>query len=232
MHPRSTCSGLEDSRLNYIEQHAQRLGLDQGVLEANRVAASQGSSVGDALDVCARHMTGATLTEMAPKLSGLVRRGVGLNTRAGTGKFVSTVVRRLRSDAAPAAPQLMRALVEACKSDPSKAVKKAYASANALLSKFAAPARVQAAVGEWLAAYVTEDADANTRYVSGLLLHELAREANDVFVQHVAAIGPVAYMAQVCVCIGLVGGRKGEGGDVHGWALGVLFISLVADLQA
>lgn len=30
-----------------------------------------------------------TLTELAPKLGALVRRGVGLNTRAGAGRFIT-----------------------------------------------------------------------------------------------------------------------------------------------
>ncbi len=47
-------SGLEDSRLNYIEQHAERLGLDAGRLEGARVAASQGGLAGETLDLCAR----------------------------------------------------------------------------------------------------------------------------------------------------------------------------------
>ena len=47
-------SGLEDSRLNYVEQHAQRWGLDAGRLESARVAAAQGGPVGDTLDLCAR----------------------------------------------------------------------------------------------------------------------------------------------------------------------------------
>lgn len=47
-------SGLEDSRLNYIEQHAERLGLDAGRLEGARVAAAQGGPAGETLDLCAR----------------------------------------------------------------------------------------------------------------------------------------------------------------------------------
>ena len=34
-------------------------------------------------------MDAATLGELAPRLAGLVRRGVGLNTRAGAGRFIT-----------------------------------------------------------------------------------------------------------------------------------------------
>ena len=55
------CSGLEDSRLNYIEQHAERLGLDSGRLEGARVAAAQGGPAGETLDLCARWVGGCCL---------------------------------------------------------------------------------------------------------------------------------------------------------------------------
>ena len=58
--PLCTHSGLEDSRLNFIEQHAERLGLDAGRLEGARVAASQGGLAGETLDLCARQGWGCT----------------------------------------------------------------------------------------------------------------------------------------------------------------------------
>lgn len=51
---RLLCSGLEDQRLNYLEQHAERMGLDAGRLEGARVAAAQGGPAGETLDLCAR----------------------------------------------------------------------------------------------------------------------------------------------------------------------------------
>ena len=191
-------SGLEDSRLNYVEQHAERLGVDAGKLESARVAAAQGGAVGETLDSCARQLDGEALAALAPALSALIRRGVGLNTRAGAGRFVAQVVRRLGSESAPAAPQLMRALQEACGAERSQAVCRAYASANALLTKYAAVSRVDKNVALWLNVYGSDDstADESSRAVSGLLLRALAREAPEIFARYAAEVAPVAYMAQ------------------------------------
>ncbi|GAB4815511.1 hypothetical protein N2152v2_002557 [Parachlorella kessleri] len=189
-------SGLEDSRLNYIEQHAERLGLDQQRLESARVAAAQGGPVGETLDLCARYIDSASLVALAPRLAALVRRGVGLNTRAGAGRFISQVARRLGSDTQPASQQLMKALVEACKTDRSGAVKRSFAAANAAVARFAAPARVEKQVASLLEMYGAEDADANTRLVAGLLLRELGKEAGDVFSKHAPTVAPLAFMAQ------------------------------------
>ena len=84
-------SGLEDARLNYVEQHAERLGLEGGRLERARLAASTGGPVGEALDSCARYVDAASFQELAPRLAGLVRRGTGLNTRGGAARFISAV---------------------------------------------------------------------------------------------------------------------------------------------
>ncbi|PRW21127.1 proteasome-associated ECM29-like protein isoform X1 [Chlorella sorokiniana] len=189
-------SGLEDSRLNYIEQHAERLGLDAGRLEGARVAASQGGLAGETLDLCARQIDVPTLTELAPKLGALVRRGVGLNTRAGAGRFITQVTRRLGSDVQPLAAQLIRALTEACRADRSAAVRRSYAAAAALLCRHAPAARVNRFVSDALALLAAEDASRDDRYVAGLLLRELGREAADVLASHASEVAPPAFMAQ------------------------------------
>ena len=58
------CHCLQDSRLNYIEQHANSLGLDSDKLENARVNASKASPMNDTLDLCARYANGKTLDDM------------------------------------------------------------------------------------------------------------------------------------------------------------------------
>ena len=64
---------MQDSRLNYIEQHAERLGMDMGRLDAARDSAARSSPVGDTLDLCARYTDAATLEALVPLLVPLVR---------------------------------------------------------------------------------------------------------------------------------------------------------------
>ena len=58
-----------------------RLGLDAERLESARVNASRSSPMGDTLDLCARFADPASLDQLVPLLAGLVKRGVGLNTK-------------------------------------------------------------------------------------------------------------------------------------------------------
>ena len=64
---------VQDARLNYVEQHAERVGLDAGRLEAARVAASRASPLADALDTVQSHVNAAAMQQLMPCLVQLVR---------------------------------------------------------------------------------------------------------------------------------------------------------------
>ncbi len=72
---------VQDARLNYFEQHVERLGYDSSKLENLRVSASNASPMADTLDLCARYTDAASLDGLVPRLTPIIRRGIGLNTR-------------------------------------------------------------------------------------------------------------------------------------------------------
>ena len=100
----------QDARLNYIEQHASRVGLDANRLESLRVSASRSSPLGDTLDLCARYTSADSLPALVPRLSQLVTRGVGLNTRVGTARFIGQLTGRLGADVRPHTAALIKVL--------------------------------------------------------------------------------------------------------------------------
>ena len=71
---------VQDSRINYVEQHVEAMGLDSGRLESLRVAAASASPMADTLDLCVRYTDAATLQALLPRLLQLVKSGLGLNT--------------------------------------------------------------------------------------------------------------------------------------------------------
>ena len=74
---------MQDQRLNYVEQHAERTGVNAGRLNILRVSAAKGSIMGDTLDVCARQVDAQSLKVLVPVLSQLVKRGWALTRRLG-----------------------------------------------------------------------------------------------------------------------------------------------------
>ena len=99
---------LQDARLNYVEQHAERIGLDSGRLENMRVAASKSSPMADTLDLAARHADIASLDALVPALCQLLKRGVGVNTRVGSARFVANLAARMGSDIRPQTGTLLK----------------------------------------------------------------------------------------------------------------------------
>ena len=94
--------------MNYVEQHAERIGVDAGRLENLRVSAAKGSVMGDTLDVCARHTDVKSLDALVPVLSQLVRRGVGLATQAGAARFIASLATRMGTDLRPHSGALLK----------------------------------------------------------------------------------------------------------------------------
>ena len=99
---------MQDTRLNYVEQHAARIGLDSERLESARVSASRSSPMGDTLDLCSRYADAASLPALIPRLSALVKRGTGLNTRVGTARFIVSLALRLGTELRPHSGALIK----------------------------------------------------------------------------------------------------------------------------
>lgn len=187
-------SGMEDSRLNYVEQHVESMGLDAGRLENARIAAASSGPAGEALDACVKAIDGGdSLTELVPKLAGLVRRGTGLNTRAGAGRFITKIARKFSiksysssdndNDATScsfppaAASKLVNALGEAARNEQSAAVRRSFAVAYAVLAQRLSKSKATASITSWIDLYANEDSSAQDRLVAGIMLRELCRES-------------------------------------------------------
>ncbi|KXZ47233.1 hypothetical protein GPECTOR_37g239 [Gonium pectorale] len=220
-------SSLEDVRLNYVEQHAERLGLDSERLEGARVAAARASPLGDTLDLAARLADGPSLESLVPALVATVKRGVGLNTKVGTARFIRQLASRpatataapapAASSAAAAAPDaaaaaaaaapvpllrphaapLLRALVGAVAGERSGTVRRAYAGAAAQVVRHAGEKRMDKFVADALASYAEPGADADARLCGGLLLRELLRAAPERMRAYDTAVLPAAFGARM-----------------------------------
>ncbi|GIL84022.1 hypothetical protein Vretifemale_12732, partial [Volvox reticuliferus] len=215
-------SSLEDVRLNYVEQHAERLGLDSERLEGARVAAARASPLGDTLDLAARLADSHCLEQLVPALVGTVKRGVGLNTKVGVARFIRNLASRpgattvtvaattaqtsepgtatagateplLRPHAGP----LLRVLIGSVRSERSGTVRRAYAAAAAQVVRHAGEKRLDKFVAEAVASYTDPGADVESRLSGGLVLRELLRAAPEKFRMYDTVVLPAAFGAKM-----------------------------------
>ncbi|GAX79566.1 hypothetical protein CEUSTIGMA_g7007.t1 [Chlamydomonas eustigma] len=194
-------SSLEDARLNYIEQHADKMGLDQEKLESARVAASRSSPLGDTLEICSHFSDSVSLGLLAPALAGIIKRGVGLNTKVGTARFVKNLMTKARSeDARPHTPTLLRALVAGVQSERSAAVRKAFASAAAQVCKHASEKRIDKSIEEACQMYTGSSSDEDAKYAGGLIILELIRAMPEAVAAKASLVLPLAFSAKMDDC--------------------------------
>ena len=187
-------SGLEDSRLNYIEQHAGRLGLDTDNFDAARVNSANKSAIGESIETCVRAIDGSTFADLCPELSGIIRRGTGVATRAGAARFVMHVTHRLRSEVGEAAPLILKSLKEACFSEQSPAVRKGYASSLATVLPYAPNDTVDRIMSFYLRKATSEDASLNEEKIVGVVLKSISRESPDIFDEWSRKLVPIAFI--------------------------------------
>lgn len=194
-------SQMEDSRLNYIEQHASAIGMSAEKLEHARLQSSKQSPMGETLDVLMGHVDEETMTELVPALSSVLRAGVGLNTRAGTCRFISRLCLRKGSLVRPHAGKLFKALLAAAASDKSASVTSAAVSAVAAVARHATEARTHQLVEDLVGMYdkTGDDSDTNAekeRGLAALLALELSRNASDALSRHATKILPLAFVGR------------------------------------
>ena len=199
-------SSMEDSRLNYIEQHAPAIGMSAERLEHARLQSSKASPMGETLDVLMGHVDEATMTELVPQLGSVLRSGVGLNTRAGTCRFISRLCLRRGSLVRPHAGKLFKALLAAAAAAPSQSVTSAAVSATAAVARHATEARTHQLVQDVVSMYDSaSDDDSGSgdvassekrRALASHLALELSRNASDAVAKHAASVLPLAFVGR------------------------------------
>lgn len=74
-------SVMEPQMLNYLSFHAEKHGITQEQLETTRANATKMSPMMESIELCIEHLDGKSLEVLTPKLTHLIRKGVGLPTK-------------------------------------------------------------------------------------------------------------------------------------------------------
>ncbi|KAD4180200.1 hypothetical protein E3N88_28791 [Mikania micrantha] len=186
-------SSLEDQGLNYVERHAENAGIQTEKLENLRISIAKGSALWETLDLCIEAVDDQSLEQLIPRLSQLVRSGVGLNTRVGVASFISLLVQKVGDSIKPFTSMLVRLLFVVVKEERSAASKRAFANACAFLIKYAAPSQVHMLIEETAALH---NGDRNSQIACAFLLKSYASTSSDIFTSYYAAVVPIIFLSR------------------------------------
>ncbi|KAK3025960.1 hypothetical protein RJ639_040934, partial [Escallonia herrerae] len=186
-------SSLEDQALNYVELHAANVGIQTEKLEDLRITAAKGSPLWETLDLCIDVVDAQSLELLVPRLTQLVRSGVGLNTRVGIANFISMLVLKVGIDIKPFTSMLLKLLFPVVKEEKGFTSKRAYANACATVLKYAAPSQSQKLVEDTVALHTS---DRSAQISCALLLKSYASMASDVLSGYHAIVIPVIFVSR------------------------------------
>ncbi|KAJ6964762.1 proteasome adapter and scaffold protein ECM29 [Populus alba x Populus x berolinensis] len=186
-------SSLEDQGLNYVELHAENVGIQSEKLENLRISIAKSSPMWETLDLCINVINTESLNLLVPRLAHLVRSGVGLNTRVGVASFISLLIPKVGADVKPFTSILLRVLFPVVKEEKSAAAKRAFASACAMVLKHAGHSQAQKLIEDTAALHTGEK---NAQISCAILLKSYYSVASDVLSGYHAVIFPVIFISR------------------------------------
>lgn len=186
-------SGLENQSMNYVSLQLHKSEEVQEKLEGVRIAASKMSPMMETINMCVQYVDSTVLPELVPRLSDLLRTGVGLGTKAGSAGFIVSLSMQCSQDLTPFAGKLLNALLSGL-SDRSASVRKSYATAIGHLVKVAKDSSVEKLIDK-IQNWYFEKEDEGVRLACGLTLQAMSRYSPDIMKRHTAKALPAVFFA-------------------------------------
>ncbi|TPX72617.1 hypothetical protein CcCBS67573_g05715 [Chytriomyces confervae] len=187
-------SQLEPQVLSYLTFHTASYNITQEQLDSSRLSAAKSSPMMEAVDSCVENLDEKVMAELMPKVCSIIRKGVGLPTKAGSARFVVTLAMRVPSELRPHADNTLKALSGAV-SDRSPAVRKSFATAIGHIAKLCTIPALQRLITHFKNTY-TDSEDEDTRSVAGIAILEISRFSSDMFANLGSEILPLAYLGR------------------------------------
>ena len=118
-------ASFEPSMLNYLSFHNEKMGITQSEMEKIRLEGMASSPLSSTLDLCLGHVTKENIDLLISNTSSLLTKGVGMQTRVATARFVTRLSETSFELLKPLAPKLLNSL-QISLLDNSPSVRKAY----------------------------------------------------------------------------------------------------------
>jgi proteasome component ECM29 len=124
-----TLSGYEPPDLNYLSVRLSGQESAQERLDEARIAASKGSPMVEIVDMSVAHVSDEEqFAELIPRLIELIKRGLGVSTKAGVCHVLATLVASQPARMSVYSGKLMGVLVSAMSGENNKTINKCYSN--------------------------------------------------------------------------------------------------------
>lgn len=184
-------SSLEPQVMNYLTFHTEKYNISQDQLDSTRLSATKMSPIMECVESTIDQLDASILEALVPKLANIIRKGMGLPTKAGVARYVVSICSRMPLDLQPHADSLLQAL-SGVVGDRSAPVRKSFATAVGYICRIASDAALVRFFNHLKKLYLEND-DEELRSTSGIVILECSRHANDRMKRFQAEVIPVVY---------------------------------------
>ncbi|CAG8483679.1 8071_t:CDS:10 [Racocetra fulgida] len=174
---------------DYLSFHVEKYDVTQE--QNSRLSAAKMSPMMEGIESCIDYIDESVMVNLTPKLLQLVRKGVGLPTKAGCARFLVSLCFKKASILKPHADTIMKALSGAIL-DTSPAVRKSYAVAVGYVAHLSSDNTLIRLIGHLKKVYC-ENNEQEIRSISGITALEISRHASDELKRIYVEILPLAY---------------------------------------
>ncbi|KAJ1950583.1 proteasome component M29, partial [Linderina macrospora] len=185
-------SNMEPQSANYLTFHAESHNISQDQLESARLSAVKASPIMQGVELALEQFNSEGMTEFVPRLQTLVRRGVGLPTRAGCARTLVTLCVKRPDLVRPHAAALAKA-VSGSLTESSAIQRQAWAAALGYMAPMVTPSMLRNLLKHLQKVYF-DKYESDVRGVAGLVLEQLAQKAPERLREHTSGPGTVSFV--------------------------------------
>jgi proteasome component ECM29 len=137
-----TLSGYESSELNYMSLKLNSQDL-QEKLDLARISTSKSSPMIEIINLTLPLIDTDLLNQLIPKLIEILRRGLGVSTKAGVCHIIISLIDMNPTLVAPYAGKLMAALVNSISNETNKTIRRTYCNTLGSIAKIAKESSIE-----------------------------------------------------------------------------------------
>ncbi|KAJ2029506.1 proteasome component M29 [Coemansia sp. S610] len=165
-------SNMESQAANYLTFHAESHDITVDQLEAARLGAVKASPIMQGIELVLEQLTPESMAALVPRLQTIVRRGLGLPTRAGCARAIVFLCVKRADLVRPHAAALVKA-ISGSLTESSALQRQAWAAAIGFMAPMLSPAMFRNLLKHLEKTYV-DRYDEDLRGVCGLVFEQLA----------------------------------------------------------
>ncbi|KAI8319962.1 ARM repeat-containing protein [Martensiomyces pterosporus] len=185
-------SNMEPQAANYLTFHADAHNISQEQLESARLSAVKASPIMQGIELALEQLSTESMNELVPRLQNLIRRGVGLPTRAGCARIVVTLCVKNPEMIRPHASALVKA-ISGVLTENSALQRQAWAAAIGYMAPMLTPNMFRNLLKHLEKVYF-DKYETDLRSVAGLVLEQLAQRCPERLRENVSGPGTISFV--------------------------------------